>query len=248
MNARCYVLSFILICGLAAPGQAQAGGGKGGCQDIPLQLTISPVQVDGSGYPGIYGDGGPTSPATYTDGSRGVYAKFQVCNGTNDFILNLGRPSNRFFTVDFSKPLGGADLGVVQPTGTVGAWFINLDHAAIKTVSVDTLMNITTSGAGNVVYCGPPPSFAAFNLLCSVVEKDNTYNATSLVRVTVNCSAVPAATWTIAPVPLSGGALFGYPVAGLSEANGISGGYYSMPFSMTLTRTDGKAGCTGLPQ
>lgn len=244
MNPKGYVLSIVLICGLAAPGPARAAGGKGNCEDIPLRVDIGPVAADGTGYPGVYGDRGPEASTVYID-SRGVYAKFQVCNGTNDFIFNLGKPSTRFFTVDFSRLLAPGDPGAIEPTGPVSAWFINLDHAAISTgdqsKSVDTLMNVSTSGAGGVLYCGPQQSsYAAFNLPCLVVDK---YNATSLVRVTV---APSCASWTIAPVPLSEGTLSSHAVAGLSESNGVSGGYYSMPFSITLTRIDGKLGCTGL--
>jgi hypothetical protein len=51
----------------------------------------------------------------------GVYVKFQVCNGTNDFILNLGSTKSpvRYLNLDFSVQLAPADTadGGVDLTG-----------------------------------------------------------------------------------------------------------------------------------
>ena len=182
-----------------------------------------------------------------------MYAKFEICNGTNDFILNLAQPSTRFFTVDFSKILLGGDPGAVEPTGPVGAWFINLDRAAISSGSYPTLMNVSLVGSNSayVLYCGTQGSpYAAFGTLCSIADN---HSDTSIVQVTV---APFCASWTIAPVPLPAtSALPGNLVAGLVEAirskgnaTLISGGQYSMPFTITLTRNDHVVGCTGLPK
>ena len=88
----------------SAPGQ---------CTDVPLQLIVAP-QSPGQG--GISGDGvsiynNPNDPAfnggtLYQDGVGGVYAKFQLCNGTNDFVLNLrGTSPVRYLNLDFSVQL-----------------------------------------------------------------------------------------------------------------------------------------------
>jgi hypothetical protein len=93
----------------SAPGQ---------CTDVPLQLIVV-SQTPGQG--GISGDGlsiynNPNDPAfnggtLYQDGVNGVYVRFQICNGTNDFILNLTstRQTARYINLDFSVELAAAD-------------------------------------------------------------------------------------------------------------------------------------------
>src|SRR5689334_12087718 len=86
---------FLTLAGamlFALPGPAFARN----CNDVPLQLIVAPRTV---GQGGISGDGlviynNPSDPAfnggtLYTDGVGGVYVRFQICNGTNDFIVNL---------------------------------------------------------------------------------------------------------------------------------------------------------------
>jgi len=77
---------------------------------------------------GISGDGAsiysnPNDPAfnggtQYQDGVGGVYVRFQVCNGTNDFIVNLVNTS-RYLSLDFSAQLAPPDTahGAVDLTG-----------------------------------------------------------------------------------------------------------------------------------
>ena len=98
------------------------------CHDTPLQLIVAPQTL---GQGGISGDGAsiysnPNDPAfnggtLYQDGVGGVYVEFQVCNGTNDFILNLRstRSPVRYINLDFSVPLAPADTanGAVDLTG-----------------------------------------------------------------------------------------------------------------------------------
>ena len=100
---------------------------KGTCSDIPLQLIVVP-QTTGQG--GISGDGlsiynNPNDPTfnggtLYQDGIGGAYVKFQVCNGTNDFILNLRSTSPaRYLNLDFSVQLTPPDTadGALDLTG-----------------------------------------------------------------------------------------------------------------------------------
>lgn len=118
------LLAFILLCGTAVPAQAQGKGSSSkSCQDIPLIVVIDPVPFDlhafgfpdSTGYPGIYGDArdvsGNPAQSVYEDGLQGVYAKFQICNGNDDFYFNLPtlKPT-RFFIVDFSRLLVPGDV------------------------------------------------------------------------------------------------------------------------------------------
>src|ERR1700746_4096692 len=99
----------------------------GQCTDVPLQLIVVP-QTRGQG--GISGDGAsiynnPNDPTfnggtLYQDGVGGVYVKFQVCNGTNDFIVNLrGTSPVRYLNLDFSVQLASPNTagGAVDLTG-----------------------------------------------------------------------------------------------------------------------------------
>src|SRR5690348_5664475 len=61
-----------------------------------ITFVVAPQTAGGGG---VSGDGlstynNPNDPAfnggtLYQDGVDGVYVRFQVCNGTNDFVLNL---------------------------------------------------------------------------------------------------------------------------------------------------------------
>jgi DNA-binding beta-propeller fold protein YncE len=100
----------------------------GQCTDVPLRLIVVP-QAPGQG--GISGDGlsiynNPSDAAfnggtLYQDGVGGVYVRFQLCNGTNDFVLNLRGTSSpvRYLNLDFSVQLASPDTadGAVDLTG-----------------------------------------------------------------------------------------------------------------------------------
>ena len=56
----------------------------------------------------------------YQDGVGGVYVKFLICNGSNDFVLNLrGTSPLRFLNLDFSVQPASPDIadGAVDLTG-----------------------------------------------------------------------------------------------------------------------------------
>jgi len=109
----CCLVALIVVCGAAVSAQAQAKG-KGSCTDVPLAVTIHGLADPWNG--GVYGDAkdavgnlDSSKDSMYADGQPGVYPKFQICNATYDFYLNLSVPdlkrSPRRFTVDFSRLL-----------------------------------------------------------------------------------------------------------------------------------------------
>jgi hypothetical protein len=115
---------YALAALIALPALAFA---RGNCNDIPMELIVAP-QTAGQG--GISGDGlsiynNPNDPVfnggtLYQDGVGGVYIRFQICNGTNDFIINLrGSKPVRYLSLDFSLQLAPADTaeGAIDLTG-----------------------------------------------------------------------------------------------------------------------------------
>src|ERR1700740_604788 len=107
MIRKSTLLTFALTTLVAMPTVAF---GRGNCPDIPLRLIVAPQTL---GQGGISGDGlsiynNANDPAfnggtQYVDGVGGAYVKFQVCNGTNDFIVNLrGTSPVRYLNLDFS--------------------------------------------------------------------------------------------------------------------------------------------------
>lgn len=125
MTRKSTVLAFALALLSALPTWASAN--RGTCNDIPLQLIVAP-QTAGQG--GISGDeasiyNNPNDPAfnggtVYQDGVGGVYVEFQVCNGTNDLVINLrGTSPVRYLNLDFSVQLAAPDTadGAVSLTG-----------------------------------------------------------------------------------------------------------------------------------
>src|SRR5438552_5885386 len=128
MTSKSTLLTFAFATLVVLPSWgAPPFANRGTCFDIPLLLIVAP-QTAGQG--GISGDGAsiynnPNDPAfnggtQYQDGVGAVYVKFQVCNGTNDFIINLRSTSpTRYLNMDFSVPLATPDVtdGAVDLTG-----------------------------------------------------------------------------------------------------------------------------------
>ncbi len=233
-----------------------------GCSDIPLRVTIAGTATTLSG--GVYGDQNP-SDSVYVDGQQGVYAKFQTCNGTNDFILNL-QNSTRSFIVDFSRILLGGDAGAVQPTGPIATRFMNInqvahvglyDSGAQLRTCLQANVPLTKRQSGFLRYQHPSMDETTTTGTPGCRSDDiaraaNQYSDTSVVSVALGASC---STWTIAPVPLpagSRGGVDGFTVAGLvqdgtpSSKTRISGGQYNLPFTITVARLDG-LGCANLP-
>lgn len=105
-------------------------GGLGQCTDIPAKVTVSAANF---GTNRIYGDGAITDGAgdtMYQDNVGGVYAKFQVCNQTNDLIINLNGTA-RFLVFDFNFQLTPPDPLAQAPPGPTPrqAKFMNTNEA-----------------------------------------------------------------------------------------------------------------------
>ena len=259
MNTRYCLLSSIVLCGIALPAEAQA---KGPCRDIPLRVAIAPISQP-SLTGGLYGDGltddgsDPAVASVYTDGKNGLYAKFQICDGSNRFTLALAH-SGRFYTTDFSLQLVPGDTGspgYIGPTGPLSGGSLQIAQVANLSLysvagQLDTSMSATVQNlpSASINYCNK-----SLGLVCTGGRQQvaNKWSDTSVVRVTV---AANCASWTITPLVPSPGDSWvnSSAVAGLVEgitskgtATLISGGQYSMPFSISLTRLDGR-GCADL--
>ena len=143
------------------------------------------------------------------------------------------------------------------PAGTrLTGWVINVNRvgnlALYTNGQLGTQMQSTLYSnpylADYVLYCDNT------TLDCGGTRKAlaNKWSDTSVIRVTVDPSC---SSWTIEPLPVPTVGDGSYSVAGLigqTSARGnatlISGGQYSMPFTITLTRADGVTGCAGLLQ
>jgi len=204
--------------------------------DVALRVTVE----GNPNMPGSYslvGDG-----RDYVDGQEGVYAKFQVDNGTNDFIMdptNTGVSSPRAFWFNFSQKI--ADGNIANPWYGLGMTKIDtyLNFNEIYTVPVGAVQE-RSGGFGQLFPAGskktsyrlafnpnypPAPNF----------ELINTPNDTAPIQVDhPDCN-----TWILTPKPVPY-ADFGFgsgsgAVAALISAPNTTG-QYLMPFQITLRR------------
>lgn len=264
------IATHVLVVGMlgVAAGSAQAQTkAKTSCQDIPLKVAIYAITSDPvTGLPGgLYGDGvvvdAQSGASVYTDGDAGVYAKFQVCNASYDFVLNLSIPtlksSPRRFTMDFSSLLVPGD--VPGYSGPVPAWLLKIPQMASLSRygngQLDTMLVGTLESSGLFAYCNnDTPAIECTGTRLTLANK---YSDTSVVRVTV---AADCSSWTAAPIGVTGDladpefntGVEGRFVAGLTKEDTTrkptqlaSAGQYSMPFTIVLTRTD-DGGCSHL--
>ena len=230
---------------------------KGTCTDIPLQLIVTP-QTQGQG--GISGDGlsiynNPNDPTfdggtLYTDGVGGVYVKFQVCNGTNDFILNLSGTS-RYLNLDFSVQLAPPDTadGAADLTGQQfhqqGEQINELANTALYTNGqfVDCsgfgLNALSRTVTGGNAWFKPPTIYDP------VVPGCNGGMAQDLANQPINTSSVliqqvNACTWTISPMLDSTGTWYRIGLAETVNQKGtstsVASGQYQMPFSYEIQK------------
>ena len=257
----CCLFACSVLCGWVDPAVAQGKSGSSSkppsCTDIPAQVTLYPVTVNGipdTSNGGLYGPDN-LQAWSYKDGQGGVSAKFSCV--TWELFLNLQNTNPLTpFSVDFSKQLATGD--VTGPTGVKSGWLLHVANVADLTKYAGGYLNtwswesLSQSGPvvgpnGALFYCNDPVTFScgASGTLA------NKYSPTSLVQVTVASSC---ASWSIEPLPLpSGSSVAGEKVAGFVKSTDLkgrtsvrSGGQYSMPFHIVVTRTDG-IGCTGLP-
>ena len=230
---------------------------KGTCTDISTQLIVV-SQTTGQG--GISGDGlsiynNPNDPTfnggtLYEDGIGGVSAKFLVCNGSNDFVLNLrGTSPVRYLSLDFSVQLA-------PPDTTDGALNLTGQQFQQQGEQINEMANTALYTNGQFNDC----SGFALNALSRTVTGGNFWfhpktlydpvvpgclggPAQDLANSPIDTSSVliqqvNACTWTVSPVLDSTGAWYRIGVAETVKTKGsstsVSGGQYQMPFSYEI--------------
>jgi hypothetical protein len=231
------------------------------CTDVPLQLIVAP-QTSGQG--GISGDGlsiynNPNDPAfnggtQYVDGVGGVYARFQVCNGTNDFILNLRSTKSpvRYLNLDFSVRLAPADTAN-------GALDLTRKQIHQPGQQINEMANAALYSNGQFVTC----SGMMLNPLSATVTGGNAWFKPTTIYdpVVADCNGgtgpdlanqggetspvqvqqVNACTWTVTPLLDSTGTWYRVGVAETVKTGGhtstlVAGGQYQMPFSYKIQK------------
>ncbi len=239
--------------------------GRGTCTDIPLQLIVAP-QISGQG--GISGDGlyiynnanNPNDPfnggTVYQDGVAGAYVKFQVCNGTNDFILNLSSATSpaRYLNLDFSFELAAPDTadGAVDLTGRQfhqqgeqinemanSALYVNGQFVTCSGLQLGALSRAVT---GANAWFKPTTIYSPVVLDCNGGAGPDAANqqpgGTNTSSVLVQ--QLDACTWTVSPQLDSTGLWRRVGVGEVVKNNGtstwVTGGQYQMPFSYKIQK------------
>jgi len=223
--------------------------------DVQLKVVFAPG--NGTSLRRIFGDSDFGSTANtysnandpefdggslYADGVGGVYAQFQVCNGSNDFIMSLG-DSTRHVNFDFSEQLVSPDPGAEDLVGkTYKAGFFN-GNVMFNTPLAGTF---TTCLGGQLAGIAKRAAFKFQNPSTyqinggpcqggGLAQVANQGGDTSLIRV----EHPDACTWIIRPVADSGGFDRGGVAETLKNNKVVSGGQYNLPFAIKLIR----AGC-----
>jgi hypothetical protein len=258
MTRKSTLLIFALASLVAMPRWAF---GRGSCTDVPLQLIVAPQTL---GQGGISGDGlsiynNPNDPAfnggtLYQDGVGGVYVKFQVCNGTNDFILNLRSTKSpvRYVNLDFSLQLAPADTadGAADLTGSQmhqqGQQINEMANTALYSNGrFDTCSGMMFNPLSPTV-SGGNAWFKPTTIYDPVVPDCNGGTGPDLANQPTNTSLVQvqqvnACTWTVTPLLDSSGSWYRIGVAEVVKAGGhtstwVAGGQYQMPFSYEIQK------------
>ncbi len=237
--------------------------GGGSCTNLSLQAIFAPGRMNG-GTALLYGDSdGGTGANTYTnsndpmfnggsvytDGVAGAYVEFQVCNGSNDFVMNLGQNHNsRFINFDFSDPLTPPDPQAVDVTGTIHQeGFLNANEVGNESLYVNgelqtcmgsSLFSIIKAETAHVMFDDPELGLTASGsgtpgcgggVITDIADSDG---PTAIIHV----SHPDACTWIITPVADSQGNYVGGLVEQLKNHSYVSGGQYSMPFAIKLLK------------
>ncbi len=251
------VATLIALPAWAAPPSAN----RGTCNDVPLRLIVAPQSV---GQGGISGDGlsiynNPNNAndrfnggTQYQDGVGGVYVKFQVCNGTNDFIVNLrGTSPVRYLNLDFSVQLAPPDAadGAVDLTG---------QQVHQQGEQVNEMANTSLYTNGQFLTC----SGFALNALSKTVTGGNAWfhpttlydpivpgceggGSQDLANQPLNTSPVlvqqlDACTWTVSPTLDTTGLWYRIGLAETVKKKATStsatGGQFQMPFSYQIQK------------
>jgi hypothetical protein len=239
----------------AAPPSAN----RGTCNDIPLSLVVAP-QTPGQG--GISGDGlsiynNTNDPAfnggtLYLDGVGGVYVRFQVCNGSNDFIVNLrGTSPVRYLNLDFSSQLAPPDTaaGAVDLTGQQyhqqGEQINEMANAALYTNGQFVTCSGFMLNAFSKTVTGGNAWFHPTTVYAPIVPDCNGGTAQNLANQPINTSAVlvqqvNACTWTASPILDNTGSFYRVGIAETVKITGsttsVAGGQFQMPFSYEIQK------------
>ncbi len=254
----------ILMLGLAVltslpSWAAPPSANRGTCSDIPLQLIVAP-QTPGQG--GVSGDGlsiyndsnNPNDPfnggTLYEDRAGGVSVQFLICDGSNDFVVNL-RGTSRYLNLDFSVQLAQPDTadGAVDLTGTQlhqqGQQINEMANSALYTNGQFVDCSGFQLNAFSKTVTGGNVWFHPSTLYAPVVPDCNGGTAQNLANTPINTSSVliqqvNACTWTVSPNLDSTGTWYR---VGIAETVKISrtttwveGGQYQMPFSYEIQR------------
>jgi hypothetical protein len=231
---------------------------RGQCSDIPLRLIVAPQTGPG----GISGDGisiynNPNDPAfnggtQYQDGVGGVYVKFQVCNGSNDFIVNLrGTSPVRYLNLDFSSQLAPPDTadGAVDLTGQQfhqqGEQINEMANAALYTNGQFVTCSGLMLNALSKTVTGGNAWFHPTTVYAPIVPDCNGGTAQNLANSPINTSAVlvqqvNACTWTASPTLDGNGSSYRVGIAETVKITGtttsVAGGQFQMPFSYEIQK------------
>lgn len=258
MIRKSTLLTFALGTLVALPAWA-APPNRGNCSDIPLRLIVA---AETPGLGGISGDGvaiynNPNDPAfnggtEYQDGVDGVYVKFQVCNGSNDFIVNLrGTSPVRYLNLDFSMQLA-------SPNTAGGAVDLTGQQIHQQGEQINEMANSALYSNGQFVTCsgfmlnpfsrtvtGGNAWYKPTTIYDPVVPDCLGGTAQDLANQPVNTSSVlvnqvNACTWTVSPMLDSTGTWHRVGVAETVKKNGtstsVAGGQYQMPFSYEIQK------------
>jgi hypothetical protein len=259
MTRKVILLMFTVATLAALPVWARPPAGRGRCTDVPLSLIVAPQAGPG----GISGDGAsiynnPNDPAfnggtIYQDGVGGVYVEFQVCNGTNDFILNLTGTKSpvRYLNLDFSAELAAADTahGAVDLAGKQvhqqGQQINEMANSALysngqfTTCSGMMLNALSSTVSGGNAWFKPSTVYDPIVPGCNggaAPDLANTPDESSAVQI----QEVDSCTWIVTPSLDTTGA---WDRVGVAEtvkskktSTSVAGGQYQMPFSYKIQK------------
>jgi len=225
----------------------------GQCDDISLQMIVTPQTL---GQGGISGDGlsiyeNPNDPAfnggtLYQDGVGGASVKFLVCNGSNDFVVDLrGTSPVRYLNLDFSVQLAPPDTadGAVDLTG-------QQVHQQGQQINEMANSSLYTNGrfvdcSGLALNTGGNAWYKPTTIYDPVVPDCLGGTAQNLANTPINTSSVliqqvNACTWTVSPMLDSTGTWrrvgLGETVKSGKTTKAVTGGQYQMPFSYEIQK------------
>jgi len=234
----------VLFCGVAA-----AAGKSGKCVDPRVRMTIATWPGLASAY-GIYGDGVVTNTAgetVYDDGDSRVSAAFQVCNASNDFVMNGGSARRLWWNWGDNRAQCSDPTSCMPPPGWVSTpqlapdSFLNLNQA----YSVPVGQSITTWISGNFSVGGNSYYHPRFRSPNANYYNDFPNGNLSIINIPHNTALVlvtrtSPTTWTveaIADPSQPNGGPTDVPLATLLGADGKTtknAGQYNLPFRITL--------------